>query len=621
MTAIKESSLIEQYLESREKGERELLSFLSFQLREMESAKWEEVGMNHRLWKRDWAIYRNIHVRDTDFRLPWPLENNLWSLIEGGRPIWGDNPPTIDWTTFNPELRPFLPAIQSLWEEIYLKLDFAAWWESIYDYLPQLGTTITKIWLDTRSMGGPRVRIATIDPRTVFADPLARLNHRSARMFAIRWRVEVGEVKARMGEKGKPLESAMTEEIIGIAGQEAVALARGLGAEAAGAIHPQRFRRTVEVVEFWLNPDLTPDRQSIFTEEQETLDMPDIERPNKWIVLTYVPDFGIISEQEINTGPHIVTSQNWRNPDSIWGISDVRMVVGLQVALDQLAMRGHIHRLAMFAPPLIVPKTANIDAKHLGGRPAPVIYPRDEESARGIRYVEVTGPNQEAMNYFLMAQQRMRRILGFDEITTEFFQREQTAAATAILASAIESRLRQKMRNTKPMVEDIAKTALRLMFTYKKNAGEASVILPTGEVSIADLFKLEMEDLEDFIPVTSLERVGPLSKAARINAINAAVSTGAAVEGSPLPLVVRKTLLKEFGVPNADQIIEHFEKKEAEKEAAEAAQAQAVQALQSLASSVPSPQSSTRPPQINPALAAEEQMLSSVQPSIPPPTP
>ena len=167
--SLNDESLIEAFLKARDGGPVPYLKFVESLLDELKAAKWQEAGQSHSLWKRDWAIWRVSHIRNRDDRKPWPIHANLWSLTESVRPMWGDNPPAIDIIPLEPNLDGELEILRNVWKSIELKTRWVDWWESVYDFPPALGISVSKTLWDETAPGGGAPYIGTVDPRAFYS--------------------------------------------------------------------------------------------------------------------------------------------------------------------------------------------------------------------------------------------------------------------------------------------------------------------------------------------------------------------------------------------------------------------------------------------------------------------
>lgn len=606
--------LVEAIEASRKAGDRVYLQFLSSLLEEQREAKWLEAGRDHSRWRRNHAVVRARHVVNRDERVPWPLENHCWSLIEGTRPIWGDNPPQVQIVPIRPGPEVFEGAnvLRLAWEWASQVGHFNDAWEELFDDLPIFGTGSLKVvWDDVRQAP----IFSTVDPRAIFAIPDARLHHRYARILTMVHRVDVGEIRQALPEiadKIQPIAPSFTD----IPRHLDLSLGRDTGQTQRPLRGARDAERKAEVVEMWFAEDLLPLEREVVekaeeeADAQEALDetgqaepvsiLPVSEAPERFLVVTFIPEAGVVFEEQVVTGRQLFTGQFWRNRDSIYGISDVEVIVGLQIAMDQLAIRGHAHRLAMYAPPLINPKTSGVSRRQLSGRPAPILEPTDHIVAEGLKYLPVPGPNREAIDFYLSRPQLMRRILGSDEIRPELFEREQTASGLALLVSALENRLRQKIRNLRPMIHDLVETTLRLVLTHSPQG--FTVRRQDGGVDEVTGGQLEMVNLSDYAIVTSLDRPGPLSKQARLAAIERAISMGVLDPSNNMPMVVREMILDELEVPRRDEI-----KLELRRIAEE--QTQQAQALTQTVEQAQATQQGTEIPPVAQATSAEQPAL------------
>lgn len=567
-------------LQEARRDEKTYLRFLSELLQEQREAKWIEAGVNHSLWRRNMALIRTRHIVNKDDRTPWPIENYAWSIQEGVRPIWGDNPPQVQIVPLREgaDFSRGAYVLRMAWEWAYQVGHFMDAWEGLFDYLPSIGTVGLKVtWDNVRQ----NPIFSPVDPRAIYADPSARLHHRYARVLTLVHRVDIGEVREALPEIADKIGEARAET--DVMEESAEQLRRDTGTLGSRVRGTREIERKVEVVEMWFNEDLLPLERDILNKadeegrEAERLDEADLagesevpspisESEDKFLVVTFIPEAGVVYEERVVTGRQVFTGQHWRNVDSLYGISDATVIAGLQIAMDQLAIRGHSHRLAMFAPSLIVPKDSRVTRRQLSGRPAPLLEPMDRTVAEGIRYLEVPGPSREAVEFFLTRPQIMRRILGTDEIRPELFEREQTASGLALLVSALENRLRQKIRNLRPMVHDCVETTLRMILSYSpqgfsfRSEDGSSVEITAGQ--------LQSINLKDYAIITSLDRPGPLSKQARIASIERAIALGVLDPSNSMPLVVREMLMDEIELPHRDEIKAEFRRLEAEKEAA-----------------------------------------------------
>jgi len=610
--------LVEAIERARRAGDEIYRQFLEQMLEEQRRAKWSEVGVDHRLWRRNEAILRSRHMINRDPRLPWPLENWAWSLQEGTRPIWGDNPPRIQIVPLKPGEDRLIGAqiVRAEWEWAAEVGQFDETWEELFDPLPGMGTTGLKVvWDDKKN--APAFK--TVDPRAIFASPEARLHHRYARVLTLAHRVDIGEVKEHVPRLAERVQPVRDKQGVEGSGFRAVDIRRDTGITYQDHMRGAREEeRLAEVVEMWINEDLPPlDRKLLEAAEEEANlaeridegvmeEFPSLEplpeAPEKFLVVTFLPGAGVVNEERVVTGRQIFTGQFWRNKDSIFGISDVDVIAGIIIAADQLSIRGHAHRLAMFAPPFVNPKNSGIPRRHLSGRPAPILEPTDHIVREGLGYIEVPGPNREAVEYLLSRPQIIRRILGTDEIRPELFEREQTASGLALLVSALENRLRQKIRNLRPLVKDCVATTLRLIHSHAPSG--FTVRNKNGDIIEVTREMMNSINLDDYAILTSLDRPGPLSKQARLASIERAIQIGVLDPNNGMPMIVREMLLDELEVPRRDEIKVEFQRIEMERQAQVAA-AQQIAEQQLTEPSGIQPESFPNAPPIRPATPPE----------------
>jgi len=591
------TSLIEGLERAVRKGDQSLLEFLEDLLDECREAKWQEAGQDHRIWKRNWSIFRGLHIKAKDAKTPWPTENHIWSIIEAVRPIWGDNPPQCTITPLFPGLEVQCEKLEALMRWGLEVSRFDDLWENLYDFLAPIGTAGAKVfWDHDKQVPG----VDVVDPRALYYGVGTRYNHRTARIVATVYNVDVGELRSLFPslspkitqDKGKDSERGGNQESLAVGADTE----RGSGGKTSGSSISDR---TAEVCEMWIKPDLSAEIEDALGEEEDEAPLgaalPINDDTDEWMVFTFIPGAGVINKDVVKTGLQIASGQCWSCPDSPWGISDLTMSAGLQLASDRIAIRGDQHRLAMFAPPLINPKTTGLQRRHLSGRPAPIWEPADERVALGLRYLNVAGPNKEAMDFFLTRPNTMRKILGIDELTPDFFNRSQTAAATSMVLAALENRTRGKLRRMRAMVEDIVSTMLRLIIDR----------LPAGIVvrgkEDGDYRTLTREDLEGinlsmFSIQTNLGKPGPLSNQARLNSWMGLLGTGALNIQVPMIRSARMGIIDSSDISNREEVKKELAAELDKIDALQAAMTQQPTAPTSTPTPTPSGPETTLPP-------------------------
>jgi hypothetical protein len=537
---------------------------------EMESYKWTEAGTDHRYWRRNWAVYRMRHVQNRDERFPRPLENHIFSLIETVRPIFSDNVPNIEIVSLFPGLEDQQAKLNAMWRWVSHQTSFDSFWASLYDYYPQTGLTAGKVMWDATAPRGGKPVLSHIDPRSVATDPLARINHRDAEVIRLKHKVNVGELKELFPEMADKISAVSTEYGGRSGGLSDLSNSRDTGYDMYHGSHVED--RVAEVVEMWIKPNNHIEALSeteVNQPDEESLSQFSSEEP--WLVYTYIPNAGVISREIALNGLQIGTAQAWRNPDNIYGISDVEMVVGMQIAMDQLNIRGHAHRLAVFAPPLLLPRDSGVNRDSVSGRAAPIWEPSTSQTSQGIGWLNVPGPNPEALNYLAERPQAMRRILGIDEITPQILERTQTATAVSEVREALEARTRQKIRNLNDMIVDLCRSAISLTLQNIP----VSVFAP-GQEGFTEITPEEMEqiDLSNFAVKLATDKTGPLTKQGQLAALRQTIELGTFDPESPLPLEAREMIIDASSVPNGEVLKQRLRQQEEEKQQA-IAQAQA----------------------------------------------
>lgn len=582
---------------AKAKANGTLLEFLEGLDNEAEEEKWRETGRNHSIWKRDWSIYRSKHVRDRDPRFPRPIENHVWSLIESIRPLFNDNIPQVQFIPLDPVVAGLAPKMNLMWKWISWKANYEEWWASLYDFYSPLGTAASKAWWNWSAMSGGCPMLTSMDPRSIAGDGLARINHRSCSVFRTKHLVDVGELKSKYPEFASKIQS-VSDNTDGRFGQDRE-LHRARDLQRSSTISSGRVEdRVAEVVEMWIRPEpvmpafsetdknteesaelLKESRSNI--ESDASKEIAEITMDEPWVVYTFIPRVAVISEEVAENGLQLATAQCWRNADSLYGTSDVSMIAGLQVAADQLSIRGHAHRLAVFAPPLILPKDSGVSKRQVSGRAAPIWQPSTKEHVEGIGFLNVPGPSPEALNYLAERPSMMRQILGVDELDTSVLQREQTATAVSEVKAAIESRTRQKIRNTNAMVQDMAKSLMKISLTNIP----LSVFVPEANGGFMEVTREEMDALRQninrFAVKTTAMSSGPLTKVGQVNAIQAAVNSGVFTRSDgvvQMPLQLRQDMVDLLDIPRSEEIKRELQEQEeaieqAQKESAEAQQA------------------------------------------------
>lgn len=606
--------LLEAYLAAEKAGDKAELSFLDALLAESREAKWLDTGPNHSWWKRWAAIDRLTHIRPRDERFPWPIQPWVWSLKESLRPTWCDNVPQvfIYGLTDRPEQRgpdgsviryssaDDETVLRLYWRSISERGQFGEMWGGLYDYGPIYGTMVGKFLFNKNAPGGGKPEFINVDPKCISFDRSARLNHRSARCVFISSLVEVGEIKSAIPKLAQKVEGAAvaypSSASPSVADKTDLAKSRDT-TQTTGTAPLRDYSadlkaRFVEVVEVWIDLSLQPEIADLLdsgerkADEAKTLPVKQI-ADRQYIVITFMPNVGVINKEIVKTGLQIGSGQLWRNSESPYGLSDYHYAAGLQMAHDQVAIRGHAHRLALFAPPFVNPKNSGITRRQLSGREAPILEPTNEEVARGLRFIEVYGPNPEAMKFFAEHPMVLRRILGIDEVTSDLFMREQAASGIALLMTAMESKTRQKMRNLEPMVEDLVVTSLRV--SMEELPASVHVRDEQGAVREITRERLDQINLSEFAIKTSIGKPGPLSKQARLASIQSIVQIGVfGKDPNEWPIEVKDAIIDEHDPPRKEEIKAAMRRKEAERQAmiAAAFQMQAQQAQMAQAAPV-----------------------------------
>lgn len=581
---------------AKAKAKGELLQFLEALDREAEEEKWRETGRNHSLWKRDWSIYRSKHVRDKDPRFPRPIENHVWSLIESIRPLFNDNIPDVQFLPLDPVVQGLSSKMNLMWKWIAWKACYEDFWASLYDFYAPLGTASAKAWWNWSSMKGGSPVLTAMDPRAIAADGLARINHRSASVIRTKHLVDIGELKSKYPQFESKI-NAMNDDRDGRFGQDRE-LHRARDLQRSSTVSSGRVEdRVTEVVEMWIRPqpvipalsetDTNSEKESNklledFVEDDRNEEIEEISMDEPWMVYTFIPKVGVIGEEVAENGLQLATAQCWRNADSMYGISDVSMIAGLQIASDQLAIRGHAHRLAVFAPPLLLPKDSGISKRQVSGRAAPIWQPSTSELAKGIGFLNVPGPSPEALNYLAERPGMMRQLLGIDELSSSVLEREQTATAVSEVRAAIESRIRQKIRNMNPLIQDMAKAIMKITLTNS----QLSVFVPEENGGFTEVTREEMDALRQninrFAVKTTAMNSGPLTKVGQVNAISAGIQAGVFTRSDgviSLPIQLRQDMVDLLDIPRSEEIKREIQEQEeaieqAAKELAEQEDAQ-----------------------------------------------
>lgn len=610
-----------EYLEQAEADDT-LLECLTHIHEDNLEGKWQWSGRNHSRWEMNWRIMQNRHIKPKDNRIPWPIENHGWSMVESVRPTWGDNPPQFNVVPLRPGLEAKTPAMRTLVRWVEWRAKVQDFWEHLFDYLPPLGTVGGKALWDSTAAGGGGPMLGVLDPRSIASDVTGRLHHRNSRIIETTHLVEVGELKSLYPEFADKISVKPPTEG-GDGGRDRnVTLARDHDSDGR-RIGSKSSERMAEVVEMWIRADIDPVAEDALKEQgeegEEQVDPAKQRDDQTYLVYTFIIGAGVIKKETVYSGLQIGTGQCWRNADSIFGWADFDMIAGLIIASNQLHIRAHSHRLACVAPPLLLPRTSGLTRRQVSGRPGSIWEVADENVAKGVGWMDVKGPSRDTLEYIAEQPQIMRRLLGIDELTPDFFNREQTAAATAMVLAALENRTRQRIRNMRPMVEDLMRVLVRLSIEHQATG----IAVPRfGAEGVDELGFEELKDLNmnDFAIVSNLGKPGPLSRQARSAAVDKLYSSGVMNPMNPNPLIMREVVVEESDVPRKPEFILELRSQEQQKKAQQEMMQQ--QALLAGAGSPPPPSGGPGlpgggPP--SPTQPAPAEVGQDFQPTAPPP--
>lgn len=556
-------------LDALDRAERDgtLLQLLEEIHKDNLEAKWQWAGMNHSIWARNMKIAQNRHIKPKNNRIPWPIENHGWALMESVRPTWGDNPPQFNIAPLRPGLEEKTPKLRTLWRWIEWRAGLHDFWEGLYDYGSPIGTVAGKALFDPTAPGGGAPLLGVLDPRSIACDPFARQNHRHARILETTHLVEVGELAALYPEiKGKI--TAKDSEVEFSSGDRAITRSADFGDEGRSMPGARSEDRMAEVVEMWVRADIMPIKEDALRQSEALEEAEPTADDTTYFVYTFIPGAGVIKKETVTTGLQLGTAQFWRNPEALYGWSDFDFIAGLVIATNQLHIRAHAHRLAVVAPPLILPRTSGLTRRQVSGRPAPIWEVTGGAEDQRPFFMDVPGPSRDVIEFIATQPQVMRRLLGVDELTPDFFNREQTAAATAMVLAALENRTRQKIRNMRAMVEDLAKALLRLSIEHLP----AGVAVP-DEADPDRFVELSLDELNDinvndFAIVSNLGKPGALSRQAQSAAIDRVYGSGVLDPNNPQPLVMKEVFIEASDIPRKDEIIKALREQEAMKQQA-----------------------------------------------------
>jgi hypothetical protein len=556
---LEKTSLAEALVKTKDASEEERLRFFTAIVADSEKYKEKETGgAGHPIWLRDWALDRLEHVNHEDIMRPWPIEPHTWSAKERGRPIWGDNEPTIDIAAAWPSRKATEDAAlaRQLWRGIEPSSGLSVLWPNLYNQGAVFGVCGARTGWNKRDQ---RAEVWMTDARALAFDAMTVRGHRGARIALTRCRYEVGEVMAAYPEYRERIAAAPRHvEDAAVGADASLAQARDLGAPSQKIAGAAAADRTIDVVEMLIDPEPLPECDAVLF--ADALDggklklEPFEERPRLRVVL--IPDVVVLRPRGgafdiVKTGPEHFSAQWWRNDDHWIGRGDYRMTAGLEFAMTQIAIRGHVQRVAEFFAQLVLPNELDIDRDDLDGYENPTLEPHGTPSdAQYIRFLQHPGASPQTLNFVMKYwPDLVLDILGAHEMKPDFLKNT-TATAIVSMSRVIENRMRQKMRNHADMIEDVVRSLLRLTVAH---------ILESPTDDRGETLKrarLREIDFRNIAIASSLRNPGALTKASRLASYEFLNKSGALERKVDRPLSWREALIDESEVAIAQQLKE-----------------------------------------------------------------